>query len=246
MTADPLTVTVALLLAAAMVAVVAYFMRTSGLFWTTIAVIAVDQIIKTIIVQTMRLYESIPLIGDVFKLTYTTNPGMAFGIQIGPPWVVTAFAILATVLIFVYVRHVRGTYYPYRMSLSLILGGAFGNIIDRVFYGVIYGYADLFRGEVVDFVHVDLYRGTLNLPILGETYMALFPIWNVADMAIVAGVVGFMLFQKRFQDSLVAHTEKPEDAAREHLAEPGVASPLPEPPAVTANGPTTGAARVER
>lgn len=178
--------------------------------WITLVAIVLDQIIKLTVVSKMFLYESIPLIGNWFKWTYTTNPGMAFGVTLGPPFVVTAFAVFATVLIVLYLRYIRGAYTPYRASLALILGGALGNIIDRVAYGVFFGAggwfetfarspfpapAQWFRGQVVDFVHVDL--GLVTLPIFGEVH--LFPIWNVADMCIVFGVIGFIVFQTKFQ-----------------------------------------------
>jgi len=170
--------------------------------WLTMAVLIGDQITKILVVQRMRLYESIPLIGDWFKFTYTTNPGMAFGLSFGPPGLITLFAVAATALIVFYLWRIRGTYAPYRYSLALILGGALGNIIDRIFYGVIYGYGRLFTGQVVDFIHVDL--GLVNLPLLGAK--RLFPIWNVADMAIVVGVVGFMIFQSAFHRRLAAQS----------------------------------------
>jgi signal peptidase II len=172
-------------------------------FWITATVILVDQITKVLVYLNMYRNQSIPLVGDWLKLTFTENPGMAFGIDFGPRGMVTMFSVAATVLIIAYMWRVRGGYRPYLVSLALILGGALGNIIDRVFYGVIFGYAPLFMGRVVDFVHVDLWRGTLRelLPFLGgggDVYFALFPIWNVADMAIVGGVVGILVFQQRF------------------------------------------------
>ncbi len=115
--------------------------------WLTIVVLVVDQIAKMLVVQRMRLYESIPLLGDWFKLTYTTNPGMAFGLTFGPPGLITVFALLATGLIVYYLWRIREAYAPYRYSLALILGGALGNIIDRIFYGVIYRYGALFTGR---------------------------------------------------------------------------------------------------
>jgi signal peptidase II len=170
--------------------------------WLTLAVLVADQITKTLVVHRMRLYETIPLVGDWFKFTYTTNPGMAFGLTFGPPGLITVFAVAATALIIVYLWRIRGAYPPYRLSLALILGGALGNILDRIFYGLIYGYGPLFQGQVVDFIHVDL--GVVDLPLFGPR--RLFPIWNVADMAIVVGVVGFMIFQGAFHRQLAAGT----------------------------------------
>ncbi len=170
--------------------------------WLSLCVLIIDQFTKWLVVMNMVRYESIPLIGDWLKLTYTRNPGMAFGLSFGPPWMVTLLATAATLLICVYLWNVRHAYGPFRLSLALILGGALGNIIDRVAYGVLYDGMGWFQGHVVDFIHVDLYNDWADLPLLGRSYVSLFPIWNVADMSIVAGVVGFMVFQARFHRSL--------------------------------------------
>jgi signal peptidase II len=142
--------------------------------------------------------ESIQLIGDWLKLTYTENPGMAFGIEFGSPLVVTTLAIVATVMIVLYLRVVQTNSAGYSIGLAMILGGAIGNIIDRIFFGVIYGYSGFFRGKVVDFIHVDVWSGRIpeSIPLLGGSYLSLFPIWNVADMAIVMGVALVIIFQQ--------------------------------------------------
>ncbi len=172
--------------------------------WITLSVILADQLAKFIVLHTMLRQESIPLIGDWFKFTFTENPGMAFGITFGPPAMVTIFSIVATGLIFYYIFRVGNSYFPYRASLALVLGGAVGNIIDRVFYGVLLGYDGLFMGKVVDFIHVNIWRGYIpdSIPLMGGSYIALFPIWNVADMAIVVGVVGILFFQRSFHQRL--------------------------------------------
>ncbi len=172
--------------------------------WITIGVILVDQVSKYIVLHTMLPHESIPILGDWLKLTFTENPGMAFGITFGPPAMVTIFSIVATLLILLYIFKVGNTYFPYQASLALVLGGALGNIIDRIFYGVILGYDTFFLGKVVDFIHVNVWRGYVPdyIPFFGGSYLALFPIWNVADMSIVAGVIGILLFQKKFHERL--------------------------------------------
>ncbi len=194
--------------------------------WVTALVLLIDQVTKTIVVQTMRLYESIPLVGDLVKFTYTTNPGIAFGLTFGPQWLTSVFAIVATTVICVYLWSVRDSLLSFRWSLAMILGGALGNIIDRALYGVIYGGLGyipfvedptLFHGQVVDFIHIDLYRGPIDLPLIGAFNLALFPIWNVADMAIVAGVVGYVAFHGRYlrdaQARLEAHRREMERTA---------------------------------
>lgn len=168
--------------------------------WLTGVVIILDQATKLLVMKTMYLGQQIHLIGDWLKFTYTENPGMAFGITFGPRGMVTVFSVIATILITMYLFKVRKGYMPYRASLAFILGGAVGNIIDRVFYGAVFGGDSLFVGRVVDFIHVNVWSGFIPevVPLIGGTYLSLFPIWNVADMAIVCGVVGILYFQKRY------------------------------------------------
>ena len=177
------------------------------LLWIAAGVVVVDQTTKIVVHQNMSMppYRSINLIGDWLKFTFTENPGMAFGVNFGPAGMVTAFSIIATLLIIVYLYRVRKGYTPYRASLAFILGGAIGNIIDRMFYGMVFGYGEFFQGRVVDFIHVNVWSGYVpdSVPLIGGSYMALFPIWNVADMAIVLGVVGILVFQKKFHTILM-------------------------------------------
>ena len=173
--------------------------------WIAVVIVIIDQITKLLVLHNMYVGQSIPLIGDWLKLTYTENPGMAFGINFGPQGLVTILSISATILIFLYLYRVKDSFKWYRVSIGFILGGALGNIIDRVFYGVLFNGDPLFAGKVVDFIHVNLWRGYLPdaWPVIGGRFAALFPIWNVADMAIVVGVVGILFFQKQFQDSIL-------------------------------------------
>ena len=204
------------------------------LLWIAAGVVLLDQTTKVVVRLTMAMppYRSISLLGDWLKLTFTENPGMAFGISFGPAGMVTAFSIAATILIIVYLYRVRKEYAPYRFSLALILGGAVGNIIDRMFYGMLFGYGNFFQGRVVDFIHVNLWSGYVpdTVPLIGGSYMALFPIWNVADMAIVVGVVGILVFQKKFHKHLTEAAEakatEAEGAAAAPEAEGATATPV--------------------
>lgn len=171
-------------------------------FWISAVVVLLDQATKATVLRYMYPEQSIPVLGDWLRLTFTENPGMAFGITLGPPGTVTVLSLVATVLVAVYIYQVRNDYAPYRLSLSFILGGALGNIIDRVFYGVLLDYGTLFRGHVVDFIHVSLWQGFVprSIPVIGGSYMELFPIWNVADMSIVLGVIGVLFFHHPFHE----------------------------------------------
>ena len=190
--------------------------------WISAVVVGLDQLTKAAVLHFMVRQQSIPILGDWLKFTFTENPGMAFGIQLGTRGLVTFLSVAATLLVIYYMYQVRNAYTPYRASLALILGGAIGNIIDRVFYGALLGYDNLFFGKVVDFIHVSFWEGFVPeiVPFLGGAYMELFPIWNVADMAIVLGVVGVLYFQNTFHRQLY----------EEQLAQMEEDSPTPEGP----------------
>ena len=200
------------------------------LFWIIVGAIALDQITKVIVRLNMAVAprRSIPLIGDWLKFTFTENDGMAFGISFGPPLLIPILSIVATVLIIVYLIRVKGIYWPYSYCLAAILGGAIGNIIDRLFYGMFFGYGNFFGGRVVDFIHFDIWRGFVHdaIPGIGGSYMAFFPIFNVADIAIVGGVIGILLFQKKFH---LYQTEAETEVEPEQQEDPEEA---------VANGPT--------
>jgi len=181
--------------------------------WVTLIIIVTDQLTKVLIkgsemfgIKGMQLGDSVPVLGQWFRLTFTENPGMAFGIEVGSKLFLTLFALVATVLIFIYILRMKKGHWGYRLSLAAILGGAVGNLIDRTFYGVWYGYGTLFHGNVVDFIHFDVWRGIVPdwIPLIGGQWMALLPIWNVADMAIVVGVTAILIFQGRFHRYEVA------------------------------------------
>jgi signal peptidase II len=90
--------------------------------------------------------------------------------------------------------------------MAAILGGAVGNLIDSVFYGVLLGNAPVnaktpwFHGQVVDMIYVDIWEGILPrwIPLVGEEYYSFWPIFNVADSSIFVGVAILLLFQRRF------------------------------------------------
>ncbi len=136
---------------------------------------------------------SLPVIGDFLRITFIENPGMAFGIDVGGKLFLTIFSIAASIGIFVYLFKIRQEALIIRLALALILGGAIGNLIDRVFYGVIFGEGSLFYGKVVDFIDVDFF----NIDFLGY-HINRFPVFNVADSSVSIGVVLLLLFHKRF------------------------------------------------
>lgn len=144
-------------------------------------VIVVDQLTKLSIMENMRLHESIPIIPNLFSLTYIRNPGAAFGLLAGSSNAFrTLFFSVASIgagvmLGMIFVR-LRARDWMARLSIAAILGGAIGNLLDRLQYG-----------EVIDFLDVYI-----------ETYH--WPAFNVADSAISVGVVFLMIhlaFEKK-------------------------------------------------
>ena len=163
---------------------------------------------------------SYPIIGDFLRITFIENPGMAFGIDVGGKLFLTVFSIVASIGIFIYLFKIRQEALVIRLALALILGGAIGNLIDRVFYGVIFGEGSLFYGKVVDFIDVDFF----NIDFLGY-HINRFPVFNVADSSVSIGVVMLLLFHKRFTvvegaNALAAETS-PATSARQDLPLPG-------------------------
>ena len=187
-------------------------MKNYRYFLLSIFIIALDQGIKIGVHTWMEpgYFGQIPLIGDFFKLHYTLNPGMAFGIQIGSIWgklILTTFRIFAMFGLGYYLYSLTNKNSPKGLlaSVALILGGAIGNLIDSVFYGVGLNTAPAgapmqwFHGQVIDMFFADFYEGTLPnwIPLWGGSYYST-PIFNFADAAIFCGVMSILLFQNTF------------------------------------------------
>ena len=176
----------------------------------TIIVVLVDQVTKLLVKgfsfpflgishKGMEYGSSVNVIDGFFKITFIENPGMAFGLELFGKLGLCLFTIAATILIvyFIYINRNEGLYL--RISLAFILGGAIGNLIDRTFYGVFYGYAPIFYGRVVDFFHIDFQ----NIRLFGR--MINYPIFNVADIAVTIGFVmilfGYKIIFRKKSDS---------------------------------------------
>lgn len=133
------------------------------------AVILLDQFTKWLVVQHMEIGESIPLIENLLYLTSHRNAGAAFGILQGQMWLFFIATIIVIVVITYYLQKYAKGQPWFGISLGLVLGGAIGNFIDRLLFG-----------EVVDFINVYIF--TYN-----------FPIFNVADSSLVVGVIMLMI-----------------------------------------------------
>jgi signal peptidase II len=170
-------------------------------------VLLVDQASKLLVKTQMFLGEHFNVLGKYFQIYFIENNGMAFGYEFGGDYgklFLTLFRIAAVVFLGVMLsRMVKKPETPKGalVSLSLILAGALGNIIDSVFYGVLFGYESLFHGRVVDMLYFPLYEGFLPdwIPFKGGDYFVFFrPVFNVADMAISTGVGMLLVWQNRY------------------------------------------------
>ncbi len=144
--------------------------------------------------QGFQYGSSRPIFGDFLRLTYIENPGMAFGIDIGGKLFFSIFSIIASIGIIFYLYKVRNESLAFRVSLAMILGGAVGNLIDRVFYGFFYNEAPLFYGKVVDFLDADFF----NMNLFGY-HLNRWPVFNFADASVTCGVILLLISQRALQ-----------------------------------------------
>ena len=118
------------------------------LFASAIMVLA-DQISKTVIRSTMTLYESITVIPGFFHLTYITNDGMAFGINFPfGIYIFSAISIILTIILFYYLWTIRYESILIRSGVAMILAGAMGSLIDRLFLGEVVDFLDFMIGDL--------------------------------------------------------------------------------------------------
>ena len=173
--------------------------------WVTFSVIVADQLSKLYIkgvhipllnIKFTGMYpgESIPVIGNFFKITFIENPGMAFGFDPGSAYKfwVSLFSLAASIGLFIYLFSARKKSLSLRIAIAMILGGAIGNLIDRALYGIFFHYAPLFYGKVVDFLDFDFF----DFSILGRNYDR-WPIFNLADASVTVGVLILLFFYKQ-------------------------------------------------
>lgn len=180
------------------------------------AVLLIDQIIKIWVKTSMTLHESIH-VTDWFYITFIENNGMAFGMQLGSKIVLSLFRIIAISALGYYIwlevkRHAKTGYI---VCLSLVLAGAAGNLIDCMFYGLMFnasspyylsyfvpfgsGYAPFLMGKVVDMFYFPLIETEwpMWMPFVGGEHFVFFsPVFNFADSSISVSVVWLLLFYR--------------------------------------------------
>jgi signal peptidase II len=165
--------------------------------------------------------QEVALLGSWFRLHFIENEGMAFGMKFGDAsiakLILTLFRLIAVGFGFYYLKVMikKGFKNATLICAALILAGAFGNLIDSIFYGKLFsessfclaqwvpwgtGYANLFHGRVVDMLYFPLVEWTLpsSTPFIGAYTIRFFePVFNIADASISIGVLTLLFFQKR-------------------------------------------------
>ncbi len=170
--------------------------HTLIIYISVFSVVVLDQLTKYIIKRSMDLYDSFDVLGSFFKITYIENPGMAFGIQMENKIWFTFLSIIAALIVLIYLIRLKNERFSFRLALALIMGGAIGNLIDRIY-----------AGRVVDFLDVEFFDVSipsfsfllLNFPGYSLTR---WPVFNIADSAVTCGmilIIWLIIFQKSHQ-----------------------------------------------
>lgn len=150
--------------------------------FVVLSVLAFDQLTKFLAKVFLEPHRSVSVLGDFFRLTYVENPGMAFGIQIANKLIFNLLSIIAVLFIFYYLFRMRDNKLL-RISFAMILGGAFGNLLDR-----------FLRGRVIDFLDFEFFNihldgGKFLFFEIPRYSMDRWPVFNMADMAVSIGMI---------------------------------------------------------
>jgi signal peptidase II len=195
--------------------------KYSKLLILIVLILLIDQCLKIYIKTHFYYGQEVALLGSWFRLHFIENEGMAFGMKFGDAsiakLILTLFRLIAVGFGFYYLKVMinKGFKNATLICAALILAGAFGNLIDSIFYGKLFsessfclaqwvpwgtGYANLFHGRVVDMLYFPLVEWTLpsSTPFIGAYTIRFFePVFNIADASISIGVLTLLFFQKR-------------------------------------------------
>ncbi len=179
-----------------------------------LSVIAIDQASKIWIKTNMTLSQTID-VASWFKITFVENNGMAFGMELFGKMFLSLFRIAAIGLFIWYIARIRNKGFPtmYIVTLAFVLAGAIGNLIDCIFYGLIFtdstftdvatltcfgqGYSSVLYGKVVDMLYFPLFQWPDWMPFLaGRTFFS--PVFNFADSCITCGMIALVLFYTKY------------------------------------------------
>ena len=187
-----------------------------------VILVVIDQVIKILVKTNMQIGEHFSVIGNWFQIFFIENEGMAFGMKFGGAvgkfllsfFRIALFGVLCWWIASLTRKSVDSSGKPAPLpagkpavpagvlvGLTMITAGAFGNIIDSLFYGVIFDYAPLMFGRVVDMFYFPLIDTTWPawVPFVGGERLLFFaPVFNFADSCVTVGAFYLILFQNRF------------------------------------------------
>ena len=193
-----------------------------------VAILLIDQAIKIWVKTSMCLHES-SHVTDWFYITFIENMGMAFGMQLGSKIILSLFRVVAIAGLsyYIWLEVRRKSRTGYIVCLAMILAGAAGNLIDCLFYGLIFnesspyyvsyfvpfgtGYAPLLMGKVVDMFYFPLIETEWPswMPFVGGEHFVFFsPVFNFADACISVSVVWLILFYRE-EIARISMSDKP-------------------------------------
>ncbi len=188
--------------------------KGKGLLLLGILLVVIDQVIKVLVKTHMTLGESIPVLGNWFQLLFVENKGMAFGMAFGGvigKYALTIFRLVLFVALCWWISKLVKRNVPtgVLVGLTLITAGAFGNILDCLFYGLIFSestyttvatlgsYAPFMQGKVVDMFYFPLWTWPSWVPWLGG-HIFFEPVFNFADSCVTVGAIYLILFHWKF------------------------------------------------
>ena len=200
-----------------------------------IAILLIDQAIKIWVKTSMSLHENIRVF-DWFYIAFIENNGMAFGMQLGSKIILSLFRVVAICVLgyYIWLQVRKGARTGYIVCLAMVLAGAAGNLIDCMFYGLLFnesspyyvsyfvpwgtGYAPFLMGKVVDMFYFPLIETEwpLWMPFVGGDHFVFFsPVFNFADASISVSVVILLLFFRKEISKITLSEEKAETNEQE-------------------------------
>lgn len=182
-----------------------------------VAILISDQVVKIWVKTNMTLHQTIPIF-SWFQIVFIENNGMAYGLELGSKLVLSLLRLILIVVISIYiVRKIKdGSPITFILCLAMIVAGAAGNVIDGMFYGLIFsqstpihvahlvpfghGYEEFMKGRVVDMLYFPIISFTFPswFPMLsGKEFLFFRPVFNIADASITSGVFLLLLFFRK-------------------------------------------------